>query len=355
MKATSLAPSHNAAAPSASEDFAFQAEMLQGVSRTFALTIPQLPEGLRHVVGNAYLLCRIADTIEDADTLTIEQKKYFGDAFVAVVAGQASARDFGAALSPLLTGRTLDTERELVAQADRVLRVTHGFSREEQAALLRCVQIMTEGMEAFEESQFSEGVRNMAQMDAYCYHVAGVVGEMLTTLFCLHSPVAARRRRALEALAVSFGQGLQMTNILKDVWDDKQRGVCWLPIDVFARHGYDIRALAPDHLGPAYAAGMLDLVAAAHGHLKNALAYTLLLPRREIGVRKFCLWALGMAVLTLQNIRRNPAFTSGHQVKISRRSVKAVVVVTHLIGWSNLLLRGTFFLATRGLPNRSTT
>ena len=34
-------------------------------------------------------------------------------------------------------------------------------------------------------------------------------------------------------LAVSFGQGLQMTNILKDIWDDRERGACWLPRDAF--------------------------------------------------------------------------------------------------------------------------
>ncbi|HTT38021.1 MAG TPA: squalene/phytoene synthase family protein, partial [Burkholderiales bacterium] len=43
-------------------DDEFQARMLAGVSRTFALTIPQLPQELARVVTNAYLLCRIVDT-----------------------------------------------------------------------------------------------------------------------------------------------------------------------------------------------------------------------------------------------------------------------------------------------------
>ena len=43
----------------------FQDQILPHVSRTFALTIPQLPMPLRTAVTNAYLLCRIADTIED--------------------------------------------------------------------------------------------------------------------------------------------------------------------------------------------------------------------------------------------------------------------------------------------------
>ena len=49
-------------------DEAYQDQILPHVSRTFALTIPQLPAGLRIPVTNAYLLCRIADTIEDGTT-----------------------------------------------------------------------------------------------------------------------------------------------------------------------------------------------------------------------------------------------------------------------------------------------
>lgn len=332
------------------QDLAYQAEILQGVSRTFALTIPQLPPALRTVVGNAYLLCRIADTIEDADTLSVEEKKRFGEEFVRVVAKEAPPEPFARELAPRLGGRTLEAERELVENTPRVVRVTHGFDPASQAALLRCVRIMSEGMETFQEGQFTHGLRDMAHLDAYCYHVAGVVGEMLTDLFCVHSRGAAARRTALSRLAVSFGQGLQMTNILKDTWDDKQRGVCWLPQDVFARHGFDLRDLSTGNHGAAFQAGMEELVGISVGHLRNALEYTLHIPRRQIGIRKFCLWAIGMAVLTLRNIHRHPGFTSGAEVKISRRSVRAVVALTGVIGWSNLLLRIAFRLATAGMP-----
>ena len=50
---------------SETDDLAYQAKILPLVSRTFALTIPQLTLELVDVVGNAYLLCRLADTIED--------------------------------------------------------------------------------------------------------------------------------------------------------------------------------------------------------------------------------------------------------------------------------------------------
>jgi len=79
-------------APIANE-LAYQERILPGVSRTFALTIPQLPSPLRDVVANAYLLCRIADTIEDDAGLTPRQKRHFAEQFAAVVEGRdASVR-----------------------------------------------------------------------------------------------------------------------------------------------------------------------------------------------------------------------------------------------------------------------
>ena len=118
-----------------------------------------------------------------------------------------------------------------------------------------------------------------------------------------------------------------MTNILKDVWEDHSRGVCWLPQEVFTRHGIDLATLTP---GPdaRFDAGMRELIGVAHAHLRNALAYTLLIPRRETGIRRFCLWAVGLAVLTLRRIERTPGFTSGAQVKVSRSTVTTVTLLT---------------------------
>ena len=69
-------------------DERYQDEILPHVSRTFALTIPQLPAALRVAVTNAYLLCRIADTIEDEPALSPAETLAFLDRFKAVVAGR---------------------------------------------------------------------------------------------------------------------------------------------------------------------------------------------------------------------------------------------------------------------------
>ncbi len=333
-------------------DLAFQRAMLQGVSRTFALTIPTLPPRLAEVVGNAYLLCRLADTIEDEPALDAGRKREFSERLVQVVEGREMAAGLAADLHPLLGAGTLDSERRLVRGAERVVRVTHGFSATERDALARCVRIMSGGMSEFQQHATLAGLRDIEVLDRYCYHVAGVVGEMLTTLFCEYSPSIAAHRARLAELAVSFGQALQMTNILKDMWEDRRRGACWLPREVFARHGVDLASLGgPGE--PGFAAALDELIAITRTHLANALEYTLLLPAREIGVRRFCLWALGMAVLTLRRIHRRPDFAAAGEVKISRASVRATVAVTNAAVGHDLLLRWLFAGFTQGLPRSS--
>lgn len=331
-------------------DLDYQQKILPGVSRTFALTIPVLPDRLAAVVTNAYLLCRLADTIEDDVGLDDLQKSTFHARFVAVVEGTEPAEPFARALSPLLSDDVLPDEHELVDNAAQVIRVTHGFSDQERAALTRCVRIMCSGMPQFQRNRSLRGLVDLEQMDNYCYYVAGVVGEMLTELFCLHTPELNKHHDQLMRLAVSFGQGLQMTNILKDIWDDRRSETCWLPRSMFDSGDFALERLDELHRTETFAEGLRELVGVAHAHLRNALEYTCLIPKREVGMRRFCLWAIGLAVLTLRNIHRNPAFTSGNDVKVSRRTVKATIVTTNLTLRSNRALRMIFDRAADGLP-----
>ncbi len=335
------------------DDRDFQAAMLQGVSRTFALTIPQLPVGLRDVVSNAYLLCRIIDTIEDEPQLDPEQKKIFSAHFLEILLGQSDAHQLTEQLAPLLSKHTIPAEHQLINHLDRVVSITQKFDPDQQQSLVRCVRVMSEGMVHFQEHSNGDGLKDQAEMDLYCYYVAGVVGEMLTELFCLYSPEIAKNRDNLFQLSRSFGQGLQMTNILKDIWDDQARSACWLPKDLFEQEGLELSHLEKLVGNKKFQNGLNHLVGIAHAHLENALRYTLMIPAHEKGIREFCLWALGMAMLTLGKINGNLGFTAGDQVKISRKSVKATVAVTKLTVKHDALLKLLFKWLSRDLPKVS--
>jgi len=335
---------------SVSSDEVYQDQILPHVSRTFALTIPQLPPALSIPVTSAYLLCRIADTIEDEPALSAPETLAFLQRFSAVVGGNGEPQALARDLEHRLSDRTLPTERDLVSNMDRVVRVTASLGATQHAAIKRCVELMCHGMPRFQFNASVKGLPRSSDLDDYCYYVAGVVGEMLTELFCDYSPEIARRQGSLEALAASFAQGLQMTNILKDVWEDRSRGACWLPQDVFSRYGLDLAQVCTNVDDPRFRAGIMELVAVAHAHLRNALDYTLLIPGKEKGIRRFCLWAIGLAVLTLRKIAHNPGFTAGAQVKVTRTAVSATMFMTNTFIGNDWMLRRLFATAARGLP-----
>jgi farnesyl-diphosphate farnesyltransferase len=342
---------HSATAPAGSEEAnIYQDAILPKVSRTFALTIPQLPLELRRAVANAYLLCRIADTIEDEPALSAEQKRSFENAFVAAVTGEADPQQVADEVASRLSNETLEAERELMRRLPLVLQVTRSLQPLQQASIVKCLKIMSHGMHEFQRKAGPQGLPTLHDLDRYCYCVAGVVGEMLTELFVDFEPALIPHRNVMLRLAVSFGQGLQMTNILKDQWEDRTRGVCWLPQDMFARHGVKLIDLKSGKQDAGYAATMSELVGIAHAHLRQAIDYTLLIPGKHAGVRRFCLWAIGMAVLTLRNLHKNLDFSAGTQIKISRRAVARTILFTRIFGKSNVALRWLFNTTARGLP-----
>lgn len=322
----------------------YQKEILPKVSRTFALTIPQLPARLSAVVANAYLLCRIADTIEDEPGLTIQQKFHYERAFIEVVAGRLSAESFSRDLAGLLTDQTLEAEHDLVRNLPLVLQVFERMNPVQQDAILDCLRVMGRGMYLFQREASLNGLATREDLNRYCYCVAGVVGEMLTKFFIDFDASLEAQRTILLQLSVSTGIGLQLTNILKDRWDDEQRGVCWLPRDLFTQHAVTAR---PDFEN---ALAISELIGAAHAHLRLALDYALLIPVKHAGIRCFVLWAVGLALLTLQKVNKHPQSRPGEQYKVSHQELGRVINLTHQYAHAEASLRTLFKAASRRLP-----
>ncbi len=330
---------------------------LPEVSRTFALNIPLLPTPLDLAVTVAYLLCRIADTLEDESVASAAERRPLMDEFARLCtlpsdwpsAAERFALNAVAALRPAAP----TAEVRLVRGTQRVLETVAELPPWVRPAIARCVREMTTGMaQVLEgvERQGAAGLKDLNETMTYCYYVAGTVGEMLTDLFAGYAPSVALRRAELEPRAAAFGRALQLTNILKDIREDHQRGSCWLPRTLMARHGLTADTLL-SHDHRAAALELLDeLLAVAHREAETSLEYTLLLPREEKGIRLFCLWPLFLAVLTLRGLRGNPDVFSGPPVKISRPAVKRVMVFTRALGDKDWALRMAFRRYAAGLP-----
>ncbi len=326
------------------KDETFQLYILEHVSRTFALTIPQLPKPLDRTVSNAYLLCRIADTIEDDPALSFQEKHFFSEWFANLVKQDKPANQFAKELGLKLGATTTTAEKELVNRCESILNITHSLSKNERTAMLDCVEAMTRGMVKYQGQETLEGLENQKEMDLYCYYVAGVVGIMLTKLFLEYGESwNTEAKLEMEVKAISFGQGLQMTNIIKDFWTDRERGACWLPRSTFEPLGVSLKIIDKENI-TQFKEGIDQLVSITREHLVNALEYTILIPKKEKGIRMFCLWAILIATLTLSKIKNGPEFVQRRNVKISRKTVAFVIFFSNLCNGSNFLIRILFKL-----------
>ncbi|RJS23146.1 squalene synthase [Corallococcus sp. H22C18031201] len=307
---------------------------LPRVSRTFALNIPLLPEPLDLAVTVAYLLCRIADTLEDEAPGALQGELLTALAELVTLrpGWEGRARSFVQRAGPSLRGETPSAEAELVAGTPTVLEALASLPTWVQPHIARCVRTMTDGMVRMQREHASAGrIRGLPDLEAtftYCYYVAGVVGEMLTELFIDYSPRVAPHASTLIPRAPAFGRALQLTNILKDVREDLDRGYCWLPRDRMAAHGLEPATLAQPGQRARAVAMMEELVAVARRELDAAMEYSLALPVEEPGLRLFCLYPLFFAALTLNALEGNPAVFDPAPVKISRDAVRTVMLLT---------------------------
>jgi farnesyl-diphosphate farnesyltransferase len=342
---------------------AFAEFMLGKTSRTFALNIQVLPMGLRRQILLAYLFCRMADTLEDDNELPEGEKisllQMFRGLFPPGPDRQARLDAFRATL-PAAWGGSDRWDRLLVHHCHRILPQLADFPPAVIAAISACVDEMCVGMIDFtrKQAEARDGrmlIETVEDLDRYCYYVAGTVGNMLCDLFTLHSPLIGKRRAAeLRALSVSFGLGLQLTNILKDVQEDRSRNVSFIPLSLLRQEQLtESSFLSPDAPVDGAARLMARLIGKAKSHLEDAMAYSCLLPRMEPRLRLFCLWPLFMAaenlVLLADNLKAddskagNPGgFRGQAKLKISRDQVKGIIGRTSVACWSNVWLRSMF-------------
>ena len=324
------------ATPAPEASFGFARRILPRVSRTFALSIRLLPGSLGTAVLSAYLLCRIADTIEDDHSASVARKAELLETLLAALDDPAAAEVLAAAAP------------ELVAGAPHVLAVYASLPERSRLRVRQWVAEMVHGMEKFVRL-YPDGIRirTLAEYKEYCYYVAGTVGHLLTHLWHEHTrSIGVAEYRALWRKCRAFGEALQTVNILKDIaWDVRHENAIYVPEQSLRDHGSSHGTLlSPAHVAQNHAA-ISELIDLAWRDLDQALEYFVTLPRRAVSVRAFCLLPLLFAFATLRDLTGSRAMLrEGGTVKISRAEVRSLMVAGLLLVGSN---RGIRWLAAR--------
>ena len=103
----------------------------------------------------------------------------------------------------------------------------------------------------------------LADLERYCYRVASVVGLLSIEIFGYQNP-------ACRDYAVHLGKALQLTNILRDVRNDAERGRIYLPLQECARFGVSPDDILAGHFTPAYLQLAQSVAAVAKDHYSQA-------------------------------------------------------------------------------------
>ena len=283
---------------------AFLAQHLQGVSRTYAILIPMLPEGLADAVGLGYLVMRIVDTLEDDARISDAERLRSFERLDAAVAGDRAAAESLA--RPL--GDSAD-ERALMQAAPEVFARVQALPSKYRSAVCACAQAMSAGVcrllaRGAERGLPYPAVRDAAELREYCHYVAGVVGEMLCTMIACHLRQPALTR--LRGVADELGIGLQLVNILKDALQDSKQGRRYLPLT----EGGEV----------AHAQVYRAVLEEARHSLRRGVEFVLALPAAARELRSFCGLPIAWGAMTLMRAERDAA-----AAKISRGAIRATI------------------------------
>lgn len=185
-----------------------------------ALAFVLLPKARRDGMSALYAFCREVDDVADEETVPVsERRKRLADWRADL------CRAFGTDLPQFPVNRELQP----------VIR-QYGLALAHFEELLKGVEL---DLDVTRYATYEE-------LELYCYRVASVVGLLSIEIFGYKDP-------ACRQYAIHLGQALQLTNILRDVRVDAERGRIYLPLCELARCQVTEAEILAGHYSPRFA------------------------------------------------------------------------------------------------------
>jgi squalene synthase HpnD/squalene synthase HpnC len=221
---------------------------VRAAGTSFYLAMRMLPAPRRAAMYAIYAFCRDVDDIaDDVQDLSVKRE--------ALAAWRSE-------IEALYAGKpTRPVTRALVGPVRR-----YRLRKEDFIAVV-------DGMEM--DARVPWRLMNMAELDLYCDRVASAVGRLSVRAF--GAPEAAADR-----VAASLGRALQLTNILRDISEDAERGRVYLPRELLAAHGIPEEPLGAILGHPELPQVCASLAETAQRHFEDAWAAMRLCRRRTM-------------------------------------------------------------------------
>lgn len=183
------------------------------VARSFALAARFLPRDVRNDINLLYLAFRRLDDLVDLEAPS----------------GSAQRADAQQRITAIRTW--VDTGAVMGSPGDE-LAIFVDLQRRTPSLPIDAIGAFLDGME---RDLAGPVIESDADLDLYCYQVAGTVGRLMAALLGVQTRDAAEADRAARAL----GAAMQRTNILRDVDEDLANGRVYIPAAALRRAGLD--------------------------------------------------------------------------------------------------------------------
>jgi phytoene synthase len=202
-----------------------------------ALAFILLPKAKREAMSALYAFCREVDDVADEETAPVEQRR---------------AR--------------LAEWREDIRRAASGGAPVMAVNRELQPVIAQYKLSLAHFMELIRGVEMDLDIKRYqtyADLEQYCYRVASVVGLLSIEIFGYKNP-------SCREYAVHLGKALQLTNILRDVRVDAERGRIYLPLAELQRYQVTPEEILGSVFSERYARLGQDGAARAKGHFAQA-------------------------------------------------------------------------------------
>ncbi len=302
--------------------------ILEGTSRSFFLSLKELPKPIRSQVSLLYMLARTSDTIADSKDGTLEERLIALESFNEYSKGNT---DKAPNLHSLASQQTNDSEGLLLDKVEEVTSMIGKFSESDQEAIRRCLGIIIGGQKLDLERFSVSGKRiipieNEEELDDYAYRVAGSVGEFWTRMSLAHLfQINSELEKELFEHGIRFGKALQMINILRDIPSDLSLGRCYIPRESL----FEFELTPEDLLNPEKMSQFrplydryLDLT---DSHFGAAIKYIEMIPHTQFRFRGACMLPVIIGKRTAAKLREGNVLDSRNRIKIDRTEIKSVV------------------------------
>ena len=316
------------------EDVAYCFDVLDKVSRSFAVVIRQLPCELGINICLFYLILRALDSIEDDMSLDKDQKVKLLRTFYKknyeegwTITGVGDKEEY----------------RELLQNYDKVIRAFGSIDSKSQEVITEICQKMGSGMADFADAE----ILSVEDYNLYCHYVAGLVGVGLSKIFAV-SDLEDNALQFEEGLSNAMGLFLQKTNIVRDYKEDLNESRTFWPKEIWAQYGATLNYFTTDPKGQKSISCLNHMVNDALTHVIDCLEYLKKLKNERIF--KFCAIPQVMAIATLQEVYNNPKVFLKN-VKIRKGFAAKLIVKTNTIQDVIRIYKDVIKIMERSIPD----